>query len=120
MIGKPEDLKYRMIQYSDPNQNLTLSDLDVLKQKEAIQSTPDGNYNALVLEMSLRSSMYATMAIREFTRMDTGKTYQTKLTNQHQKEETDNKEEDVDDKSAEDTEPSSETEPKAQKIELST
>ena len=24
MIGKPEDLKYRMIQYSDPNQNLTV------------------------------------------------------------------------------------------------
>ena len=24
MIGKPQDLKYRMIQYSDPNQNLTV------------------------------------------------------------------------------------------------
>ena len=26
MIGKPEDLKHRMIQYSDPNQNLTVCD----------------------------------------------------------------------------------------------
>ena len=24
MIGKPEDLKYQIIQYSDPNQNLTV------------------------------------------------------------------------------------------------
>ena len=24
MIGKPDDLKYHMIQYSDPNQNLTV------------------------------------------------------------------------------------------------
>ena len=52
--------------------------------------------------------------------MDTGKTYQTKLTNQHQKEDIDCKEEDVDDKSAEDSEASSETEPKVQKIEVST
>ena len=93
--------------------------MDVLKQKEPIESAKDGNYTALVFEMSLRSSMYATMAIREFTRMDTGKTYQTKLTNQHQKEEIDNKEEN-DDKSAEGNEASSETEPKLQKIEVST
>ena len=92
----------------------------MLKQKQPIESAKDGNYTALVFEMSLRSSMYATMAIREFTRMDTGKTYQTKLTNQHQKEDIDCKEEDVDDKSAEDSEASSETEPKVQKIEVST
>ena len=56
--------------------------------------------------MSLRSSMYATMAIREFTRMDTGKTYQTKLTNQHQKEECDKTDKNVDgskEKTSEDT-----------------
>ena len=102
---------------------MQLSDLDVLKQKEAIQSTPDGNYNALVLEMSLRSSMYATMAIREFTRMDTGKTYQTKLTNQHQKDEGDKTEENADgskEKILEDTLNSSETVSKVMKIEEST
>merc|ERR1719322_435081 len=113
MIGKPKDLKYHLIQYSDPNQNLTLSDLDVLKNKQPIQSSEDGNYNALVLEISLRSSMYATMAIREFTRMDTGKTYQTKLTNQHQKEEDDAEDDPVDGKTQsinEETDPSSETE----------
>ena len=32
------------------------------------------------MQMNLRSSTYATMAIRELTRMDTGKTYQSKLT----------------------------------------
>ena len=92
--------------------------MDVLKKKEPIESAKDGNYTALVFEMSLRSSMYATMAIREFTRMDTGKTYQTKLTHQHQKEETGDKQEN-NDKSTEDTETSSETEPKVLKIEES-
>merc|ERR1712150_138970 len=114
MIGKPDDLKYHMIQYSDPNQNLTLSDLDVLKQKKEIQSTEDGSYHALVLEMSLRSSMYATMAIREFTRMDTGKTYQSKLTTQHQKEENvDGTTQSI----CKETDPSSETEAKVLKME---
>lgn len=61
-----------------------LSDLDILKQKNEIQNNADGTYDALVLQMSLRSSMYATMAIRELTRMDTGKTYQSKLTSEHQ------------------------------------
>ena len=72
--------------------------------------------------MSLRSSMYATMAIREFTRMDTGKTYQTKLTNQHQKEECDKTDENVDgskEKTSEDTIDSTETVPKLMKIEES-
>ena len=62
--------------------------------------------------MSLRSSMYATMAIREFTRMDTGKTYQTKLTNQHQKDDGDKTAENADgskEKILEDTLNSSET-----------
>ena len=61
-----------------------MSDLDILKQKQEIQNDADGTYDALVLQMSLRSSMYATMAIRELTRMDTGKTYQSKLTSEHQ------------------------------------
>ena len=60
--------------------------MDILKKKSEIQSDADGTYDALVLEMSLRSSMYATMAIREFTRMDTGKSYQSKLTDEHQEQ----------------------------------
>ena len=64
---------------------LQLSDLEVLKQKDAIKNEVTGSYEALIIEMSLRSSMYATMAIREVTRMDTGKTYQSLLTDQHKK-----------------------------------
>ena len=63
---------------------LQLSDFDVIKGKEAIKDQEDGNYEALIIEMSLRSSMYATMAIREVTRMDTGKPYQSLLTERHQ------------------------------------
>ena len=50
-----------------------------MRQKNEIKQV-DGTYQALVMQMNLRSSTYATMAIRELTRMDTGKTYQSKLT----------------------------------------
>ena len=87
MVGKPDDLQYHTIRYSDTNQNLTLSDLDVINEKEELQTEKEGKYEALIIKMSLcssmQSSMYATMAIREVTRMDTGKTYQTLLTDQH-------------------------------------
>ena len=52
--------------------------------------------------------------------MDTGKTYQSKLTTQHQKEEDDTKEENVDGTTqsiSEETDPSSETEAKVLKME---
>ena len=61
-----------------------MSDFDVLNQKSEVDDDVDGKYEALVVEMSLRSSTYATMALRELTRMDTGKTYQSQLTDQHQ------------------------------------
>ena len=54
--------------------------------------------------------------------MDTGKTYQTKLTNQHQKEEDDTKDEPVDGKTqsiSEETDPGSETEAKVLKLDES-
>ena len=53
--------------------------MDVVRQKNELKQV-DGTYQALVMQMNLRSSTYATMAIRELTRMDTGKTYQSKLT----------------------------------------
>ena len=52
--------------------------------------------------------------------MDTGKTYQTKLTSQHQKEEDDTEKDPVDGKTqsiTEETDPSSETEAKVLKLE---
>ena len=79
-------IKYHKIRYSDPNQNLTLSDWDIISGKEEVKNEGGGKYEALIIEMSLNSSTYATMALREVTRMDTGKTYQTALTDKHQEE----------------------------------
>ena len=53
--------------------------MDVVRRKKEITQV-EGTHQALVMQMNLRSSTYATMAIRELTRMDTGKTYQSKLT----------------------------------------
>ena len=41
-------------------------------------------HHGLILSMSLKSSMYATMALREITRTDTGKASQTSLSQKHQ------------------------------------
>ena len=43
--------------------------------------TPDDRLTALKVEFSLPSSSYATMALREVTKLDTSAHYQTSLNN---------------------------------------
>ena len=42
-------------------------------------------HQGLVLSLTLKSSMYATMALREITRTDTGKAQQRNFTMDHSK-----------------------------------
>ena len=111
MAARPLDLTWRLIQYDDPDKDLQISDADVLFGKEEIKSDSkvkvstfylrSGNpmiarfllqpkeenghlHHGLILSMSLKSSMYATMALREITRTDTGKASQTSLSQKHQ------------------------------------
>ena len=111
MAARPLDLTWRLIQYDDPDKDLQISDADVLDGKEEIKSDSkvkvstfylrSGNpmiarfllqpkeenghlHHGLILSMSLKSSMYATMALREITRTDTGKASQTSLSQKHQ------------------------------------
>ena len=48
---------------------------------------PEGGdlHQGLVLSLTLKSSMYATMALREITRTDTGKAQQRNFTMDHSK-----------------------------------
>jgi len=58
---------------------LALSDYDILQAKPEPISLENGKYLAMSLSFSLPPGSYATMAIRELCRMDTGKQYQSGL-----------------------------------------
>ncbi|XP_052753373.1 pseudouridylate synthase 7 homolog [Galleria mellonella] len=62
---------HRAVRYSDPRADLLLSDRDRLARRTRTAAAPDGEYKALLLTMSLPSSCYATMALRELLRVDT-------------------------------------------------
>merc|ERR1719356_1703487 len=72
IIGKPKDLEYQLIHYSDPNEDLLLKSFKGSELKSLITSKNEGPFLAVAIAMSLQSSEYATMAIREITRTDTG------------------------------------------------
>lgn len=76
---KPSDVQYRFYQYDDFTVPLALTDCDVLHGKAGPESVEGGKYLALSLSFSLPAGSYATMAIRELCRMDTGKQYQSGL-----------------------------------------
>ncbi|XP_061178701.1 pseudouridylate synthase 7 homolog [Saccostrea echinata] len=75
----PSDLNWKMYKYTDVTKELTLSDLDLIKQKPEPVSEPDGTANALKIQMSLPQSCYATMALREVLKIDTSAAYQSSL-----------------------------------------
>ncbi|KAH0563898.1 pseudouridylate synthase 7 homolog [Cotesia glomerata] len=71
IVQVPEGLSWRVVQYDDISCDLIRSDFDEMQDKELIIKNSEGKYKALVLEMSLKSSTYATMALREILKQDT-------------------------------------------------
>lgn len=87
----PTDVKCELYEYDDPDSPLSQADEDVLlgmKLPELVQwnsasSTTDEHpikNLALKIELTLGSSAYATMALREILKSDTGKEAQSKMT----------------------------------------
>lgn len=83
ILVKPYDMKYQLIDYSDKTRDLVQSDWDRMQENlstvegdekkqnpeeakgEKAAGEPTDVYKALVVEYSLPSSAYATMALRE-------------------------------------------------------
>lgn len=79
LLVKPSLMSWRWIRYDDVKQPLVLTDKDRLNGIEEPQSVLDGKYWALQMELTLPTSTYATMALREVLRSDTSSAYQSTL-----------------------------------------
>ncbi|CAH7687669.1 pseudouridine synthase [Phakopsora pachyrhizi] len=88
IIHLPGDVNFKLYEYEDPDLSLSQADEDVLlglelpPQNEWSGESGGGKNLALKVELTLSSSTYATMALREILKSDTGKKAQSKMTQQ--------------------------------------
>jgi len=75
VLYKPTDLEYSVLRYDNKETRLAQIDLDVLNGSSKLVLPENGKYLALKLSFSLPSSTYATMLIRELTKMPTSVEY---------------------------------------------
>lgn len=88
IMGKPTNLSYDIVNYSESTESLVRTDLDILHLKKEAElkgepipdisrviesSNADADKKAVVLRMQLGVSSYATMALREFMKADTSR-----------------------------------------------
>ncbi|KAG7671010.1 hypothetical protein Ndes2437A_g04655 [Nannochloris sp. 'desiccata'] len=71
VLFKPTDLEYSVLRYDNKETGLAQTDADVLNGSSKLVLPENGKYLALKLSFSLPSSTYATMLIRELTKMPT-------------------------------------------------
>ena len=80
ILNKPSDMSWRFVKYNDMNEDLLVSDVAILRGGGHKSGLDEGQFEALIVEFSLPSSTYATMALREAMKMDMGKGAQASLT----------------------------------------
>lgn len=75
VMGRPTLLSYKIVKYNESTDPLIHTDLEILReQKERFaDSDPNGEKSAVILQMTLGVSSYATMALREFMKADTSR-----------------------------------------------
>ncbi|XP_065201839.1 pseudouridylate synthase 7 homolog isoform X2 [Planococcus citri] len=86
MIVIAKNVQWKSVYYNNINADLIATDYQRMKQSDSIENLDAGNFKAVILEFSLPSSTYATMALREITKMDTSASFQASLTLTHFKE----------------------------------
>lgn len=67
------------MRYNNDTDTLIQSDLEEIRKEKPPLSVDDGQFTALVLEFTLPSSTYATMALREILKSDTSVASQVNL-----------------------------------------
>ncbi|EFN64086.1 Pseudouridylate synthase 7-like protein [Camponotus floridanus] len=75
----PMKLSWKIMYYKNKHDNLILSDIDQMRKIASPQNDPDGKNKALIIEMSLEPSTYATMGLREILKNDTSAETQVAL-----------------------------------------
>ncbi|XP_011869078.1 PREDICTED: pseudouridylate synthase 7 homolog [Vollenhovia emeryi] len=75
----PTNLSWKIMRYEKKHDDLFLSDIDEMRKLAAPQDKPDGKNKALIMEICLKSSSYATMALREILKNDTSAETQAAL-----------------------------------------
>ncbi|KAL1918034.1 uncharacterized protein VTP21DRAFT_3300 [Calcarisporiella thermophila] len=79
IVSKPGNVSWSLLRYDDPNLPLCRTDLEILENVPEPQGVADGKYLALRLQLTLKTSQYATMALREVIKLDTSSAFQAKL-----------------------------------------
>ncbi|KAJ3249859.1 hypothetical protein HDU77_007369 [Chytriomyces hyalinus] len=81
VLIRPKNVSWKVLQYDDPHIPLSRTDLDIINGVPEPVSLPDGKRVGVVVEFSLETSSYATMALREILRSDTSAGFQGTLSN---------------------------------------
>lgn len=82
---KPENCTWKFMKYQDTQAPLIISDYEKMMKDAEPVNDPDGQNTALILDMTLPSSTYATMALREILKIDTSVGSQIQLENESKK-----------------------------------
>uniref|UniRef100_A0A146L3C1 Pseudouridylate synthase 7 n=1 Tax=Lygus hesperus TaxID=30085 RepID=A0A146L3C1_LYGHE len=82
VLTEVRDLEWKIVKYTNTEADLILSDLDKMEGK-SLPVVEDGNYKAVIMDFSLKSSVYATMMLREVMKCDTSNSYHAKLTKEN-------------------------------------
>ncbi|XP_042866016.1 pseudouridylate synthase 7 homolog isoform X2 [Penaeus japonicus] len=87
LIMKPSNVESSTCFYDDPTLPLIQSDMDKLRDTEVQENIlTEGANKAVLLEMTLPPSSYATMALRELLKMDTSSEMQASLNSESSKQ----------------------------------
>lgn len=80
IIHLPKEVSWEIMRYTDPDIPLAQSDEDNILGIDPPQTDPNGRFLALQIKLQLGTASYATMALREVTKVDTSSHIQTSLT----------------------------------------
>ncbi|XP_014484628.1 PREDICTED: pseudouridylate synthase 7 homolog [Dinoponera quadriceps] len=83
ILGMPTNFSWKIMRYNEKHDDLISSDIDEMRKRTPPQDKPDGQHKALIIEMCLKSSNYATMALREILKKDTSAETQAALSASH-------------------------------------